>query len=395
MRKKRLDGQFGPGRAGLMSFRQRGFARRRIGRCPPPVKASADFAGGPQGLPMILIAHETLSRAAGLASARGRRAAAPAEARNAMVEGRPAPARPAARLRSRAKPFGAPRQPTRRAAGRAEAWTRMRAAAANGVRLLRQSVVGFGAALIVSFWIAAFTLAAQDRAALDFQMQRDAGNLALVFEQNVAHTVADLDRGIEFLRWARAHAPASVAWADIVAQDFVSNRETAQTSVIDADGFMVTSSAMLRPSTPMYLGDREHFLAHVKSTDDFLFISKPVIGRASGRWSVQFSRRLADSAGQFAGVVVISLDAARLARNYGELNLGPDGGLALVGDDGILRAGSGIFAEQIAKPFSEIRPFAGVESGPQGSQDEGGAASSDLIVERPVAGAPLKVVVAI
>src|SRR5271166_3946576 len=304
MRKKRLDGQFGPGRAGLMSVRQRGFARRRIGRSPPPVKASADFAGGPQGLPMILIAHETLSRAAGLASALSRRAAAPAETRNAMVEGRPAPARPAAGLRSRATPFGAPRLPTKRAAGRAEAWTRMRTAA-NGVRLLRQSVVGFGAALIVSFWIAAFTLAAQDRAALAFQMQRDAGNLALVFAQNVAHTVADLDRGIEFLRWARAHSPASVAWADIVAQDFVSNRETAQTSVIGADGFMVTSSAMLRPSAPMYLGDREHFLAHVKSREDFLFISKPVIGRASGRWSVQFSRRLVDGAGQFAGVVVI------------------------------------------------------------------------------------------
>src|SRR5271165_5251962 len=396
MRKKRLDGQFGPGRAGLMSFRQRGFARRRIGRCPPPVKASADFAGGPQGLPMILIAHETLSRAAGLASARGRRAAAPAEARNAMVEGRPAPARPAAGLRSRETPFGAPRQPAGRTAGRAETWTRMRAAAKNGVRLLRQSVVGFGAALIVSFWIAAFTLAAQDRAALAFQMRRDAGNLALVFEQNVAHTVADLDRGIEFLRWARAHAPASVAWADIVAQDFVSNRETAQTSVIGADGFMVTSSAMLHPPAPMYLGDREHFVAHVKSREDFLFISKPVVGRASGKWSVQFSRRLTDGAGQFAGVVVISLDAARLARSYGELNLGADGGLALVGDDGILRAGSGIFAERIAKPFSEIEPIGGAASAAGGLQNQGGPAAPDLVtVERPVAGAPLKVVVAI
>src|SRR5271166_5130113 len=124
MRKKRLDGQFGPGRAGLMSLRQRGFARRRIERSPPPDKASAGFAGRPQGSPMILIAHETLSRAAGLASALGRRAAAPAEARNAMVEGA-APARPATRLRSRATPFGAPRQPTRRAAGRSEAWPRM------------------------------------------------------------------------------------------------------------------------------------------------------------------------------------------------------------------------------------------------------------------------------
>jgi hypothetical protein len=95
--------------------------------------------------------------------------------------------------------------------------------------------------------------------------------------------------------------------------------------VIDANGYMVTSSALLRPPAPMYLGDREHFQAHLKSKGDFLFISKPVIGRASGKWSVQFARKLTDNAGQFAGVVVISLDAARLARNYSELNLGPGG----------------------------------------------------------------------
>ena len=130
---------------------------------------------------------------------------------------------------------------------------RVRSTLADGARLFRQSVVVFGLALILSFWIAALTLVYQDRAAHRIQMQRDAGNLALVFEENVAHTVADLDRGLLFLRWAHAHAPASVDWADIVGQDFVSNRETAQTSVIDGNGFMVTSSALLHPRTRIYL----------------------------------------------------------------------------------------------------------------------------------------------
>jgi hypothetical protein len=263
-----------------------------------------------------------------------------------------APTRSTVRFGSRTSPIGNGRPPPRGAAPEAWGLVRLRSAALNGTGLLRQSVVAFGAALIVSFWMAAFTLAYQDRAALRFQMERDAGNLALVFEQNVTHTVADLDRGIQFLRWARSHAPATVDWADIIAQDFVSNRETAQTSVIDANGFMVTSSALLRPPAPMYLGDREHYQAHLKSKEDFLFISKPVIGRATGKWSIQFARKLTDAAGQFAGVVVISLDAARLARNHGDLNLGPGGGLALVGEDGILRAGSGMFADWMGKPLS-------------------------------------------
>jgi EAL domain-containing protein (putative c-di-GMP-specific phosphodiesterase class I) len=314
---------------------------------------------------MILIANESFWRVTNTVSATLRRFAADrapsrpgerksaAEGRNAaMVDARAsAPTRSTALFRSRTTPLGDAGMPPRGAIPQARGLARIRLVAADGARLLRQSVVAFGAALIVSFWNAAFTLAYQDRAALHVQMQRDAGNLALVFEQNVAHTVADIDRGIQFLRWARAHTPPNVEWPDILAQDLVANRETAQTSVIDANGFMVTSSALLRPPAPMYLGDREHFQAHLKSKDDFLFISRPVIGRASGKWSVQFARKLTDSAGQFAGVVVISLDAARLARNYGELDLGPGGGLALVGDDGILRAGSGMYADLMGKPF--------------------------------------------
>jgi diguanylate cyclase (GGDEF)-like protein len=300
--------------------------------------------------------------------------------------------RSVAGLRSRASSLADIRE--RRADHETGVLLRMRSAFSAGGRLFRQPVVGFGVALIVSFWIGAFTLIYQDRAALRFQMQRDAGNLALVFEQNVAHTVSDLDRGLLFLRWARSHTPADVDWPEIVAENFVSNRETAQTSVIDPSGFMVTSSALLRPPAPMYLGDREHFQAQRDSNADKLFISRPVIGRASGKWSVQFSRKLTDREGGFGGVVVVSLDAARLARNYGELNLGPGGGFALVGDDGILRAGSGVFANLIGKTLdTDGRKSTPILKEPSGEVDE----NSDGLVtaDRRVEGAPLKVMVAV
>lgn len=255
-------------------------------------------------------------------------------------------------------------------------------------RLMRQSVVAFGLALIVSFWIAAFTLVYQDRAAVRSQVQRDVSNLALVFEEYISHTVADIDRGLEFLRWARSQTPASVTWQDIVAEDFVLNRETAQTSVIGADGYMVTSTALLRPDKPVWLGDREHYRAQRDSADDNLFIGKPIIGRVSGKLSVQFSRKLVDAAGRFSGAVVISLDAARLARNYGELNLGPGGGLALVGDDGVVRAGSGVFSDIVGKPYAAASNGGDERKGANPDKRDG-----LVTVERAVDDAPLKVVV--
>ena len=261
-----------------------------------------------------------------------------------------------------------------------------------GARALRQPVVAFGLALIVSFWIASSILVYQDGASLKHEAQRDAGNLVLVFEQYVSLTVAEIDRGLLFLRWAHGEGASHAEWQDIITQDFVSNRETAQTGVVDASGYLITSTALLRPPKPIWLGDREHFVVQRDSKDDRLFISKPVIGRISGRMSVEFSRKFTDDAGRFAGVVVISLDVKHLAHKHSDLNLGDRGGLALVGDDGVTRAGSGVFADLLGKPF--VFPGNDAETARR-SAGPTAADSLDLVmVKRQVRGAPLSVVVA-
>src|SRR5438067_8317267 len=46
---------------------------------------------------------------------------------------------------------------------------------------------------------------------------------------------------------------------------------------------------------------------HLDGGHKGLFISKPVIGRASGKWSIQISRRVETDDGRFLGVAVFSL----------------------------------------------------------------------------------------
>lgn len=76
--------------------------------------------------------------------------------------------------------------------------------------------------------------------------------------------------------------------------------------MIDREGRLAFSN--LAPSTDRTdLSEREHFKVHQQAADkDQLFISKPVKGKISGKWSIQFTRPILNN-GTFDGVLVVSV----------------------------------------------------------------------------------------
>ena len=220
---------------------------------------------------------------------------------------------------------------------------------ARSPRWWRLPVVGFGSALIATIWIAVWLQVASDRRAMMQSLAHETTNLALVFEQSADRTASDIDRIIKYLRASWERSGYAADWPTLVQEEFTFNKRTVQIAIIDPNGMMITSSKMLHPEKPVDLSDREHFQVHAKANIDRLFISKPVLGRASNQWSVQFTRPLQGPGGAFQGVVVVSLDPDFLTRYYSSLALGSGGGLAIVGDDGIVRAGAGIYRDQVGK----------------------------------------------
>lgn len=161
------------------------------------------------------------------------------------------------------------------------------------------------------------------------------GNLAIAFEQQLFRTFSAAAQVGAFVReqYLRNDPDLDLrAWAEKrVIREEVFNI----ISVVDETGAIVNSS---RPVGAVNYADREFFVAQQDNTEDSLFVSPPVLGRVSGRWQVPMSLRITRDDGSFAGVIVMSVDPARLTDFYHQAGLGFGSLLELTGLDGIVRS---------------------------------------------------------
>lgn len=140
---------------------------------------------------------------------------------------------------------------------------------------------------------------------------------------------------------------------------------TFQVAVIDRDGVLAFSN-LAKPSDRTDLSQREHFLVHKESGGaDRLFISRPLLGKVSGKWSIQVTRPILRE-GRFEGVLVVSLSPDQFA-GFGQ-KLGVRGSSVLT----VVRDSGEIMARYPAAPggLGQVvkgRPFLGAEAAMSGS----------------------------
>ncbi|OYX75667.1 MAG: hypothetical protein B7Y95_01420 [Rhizobiales bacterium 32-66-11] len=166
--------------------------------------------------------------------------------------------------------------------------------------------------------------------------QRNAYLVLNSFEQTVAPIDAALQNfEREFsVKWNRQQVYEAV-------RAFSLPKSIVLLSVIDRNGRLVATSADEPDYTApqMDLSDREHVRVHMDgSAGESMFISKPVLGRVSKQWTIQFTRALHAPDGSFAGVVVASFDVQEFLNLYSRVRTEPNALIALVGFDGVMRA---------------------------------------------------------
>lgn len=141
-----------------------------------------------------------------------------------------------------------------------------------------------------------------------------------------------------------------------------------QLSMVGVDGRLIASN-LAPPGNPIDLSDREHIRVHLDGlAGDNVFISKPLLGRTSKVWSIQFSRAVRTSQGRLLGILVASYEIADLIEFYGRLRSDPDALVALVGTDGVIRArvaGKG-GSDAIGRDLTDSGTFQAMRTTPEG-----------------------------
>lgn len=137
-----------------------------------------------------------------------------------------------------------------------------------------------------------------------------------------------------------------------------------QIAVIGADGYASYSSLGLKEK--VFLGDREHFKVHVQASDTPLFVSRPVLGRVSQKWSIQFSKAIR-SEGRLQGVVVISVSPSYLQHTLVKLSLGTHDASAIIRVSGETLARDKNLEDAIRSSTPVESPFLGASPGSSGT----------------------------
>jgi two-component system, NarL family, sensor histidine kinase BarA len=206
---------------------------------------------------------------------------------------------------------------------------------ATGRRLV-WTIAAFASFMIAVLWGATTYKIELERTLEVEAINRENSNLARAFDEHTTRTLKSVDQAVLFLKFQYEKLGASLDIADYVREGMIISQIFNQLGVIDQDGQYILSN--LPDFKKVYLGDREHFKVHVEKDSRELFVSKPVLGRASAKWSIQLTRRINRADGTFGGVVVVSLDPYYFSSFYSDVDLGKRGLVSLIGLDGVIRA---------------------------------------------------------
>ncbi|NOJ49228.1 diguanylate cyclase domain-containing protein [Bradyrhizobium archetypum] len=163
----------------------------------------------------------------------------------------------------------------------------------------------------------------------------DIQNLAHSLAEHAAHTIQAVDIAmagmVDLLKY---RDPEPDRFNRYLAETAKTLPQLRGIGVADAEGNWKYSSS---PEIPRHtISDRSYFAYHRDTPDNALQISELPQASADERSSIVLSKRITRLDGSFGGIVAAAVDKDHFNRFYRTFQLGPDGGISLIRNDGTL-----------------------------------------------------------
>lgn len=185
-------------------------------------------------------------------------------------------------------------------------------------------------------WVDAFYKIEAERQAEIENAINQTAELALSFEEQTLSTIRRADQLLLLIKSQYERDQQSTNVFQLIKLAGLDATPIVLLSVADEKGDLLLSNQ--EPFAFSNIHDREHFQVHARSADKGLFISNPVLGRSSGKWSIQLTRRINQVNGAFGGVTVSSLSPFYFTDFYRQINLGNDSVMALIKTGGMVES---------------------------------------------------------
>ena len=163
----------------------------------------------------------------------------------------------------------------------------------------------------------------------------DIQNLAHSLAEHAAHAIQSADIAMSGMVDAlKYRTPVPERFNKYLAETADALPQISEIGVLGTDGNWRYSSL---PETPRHnSADRAYFAYHRDNDGRELRISEPLQSRLTGRPTILLSKRISRQDGSFGGVLTAAIDSDYFNNFYRTFQLGPDGGIGLLRNDGIV-----------------------------------------------------------
>lgn len=194
-----------------------------------------------------------------------------------------------------------------------------------------------GVLLVLALWMALGFAITWDAGSVRKAAERQSGALVDLVGAHATRLLREAEQIGGFVAWQVQRRGVALPLDRYVDDKLIRLDAFLQVAVIDAEGMLRAST--IAGFSPVDLSDREHFRVHLESPTSSLYVGKPLVGRTSGKPSIQLSRAVRDDTGRLLAVVVVSMDPDYLTRLYDQLHVGAHGAIEIVGaEDLVIRA---------------------------------------------------------